>query len=244
MAGPAAWRHGRPGSEGGDRGDHTQQDQARGARDTGRSRTGGDGTDRGGGPGGGGLIGWTPLPAGFVTGNPSADLRTQLAALPTYNEQWSQYLPALNAATSAASAAYIQIADFERPGIPAAANREAAATAVAQACGQFAPVGAADRVPPAAVMAHDHGDKGMLAPHRNTTIMCWSRQKVRFAGMGTVGALLRACEGPETGRRSRRSTAIRAKNDGRAGITRDSGPPAELVHRKRWFTGDVLILLG
>ena len=33
------------------------------------------------GMGGGGLIGWTPLPAGFVTGNASADLQTQLAAL-------------------------------------------------------------------------------------------------------------------------------------------------------------------
>ena len=87
------------------------------------------------GSGGGGLIGWTPLPGGFVTGNPAADLQTQLKALLAYNQQWSQYLPALNAATSASAAAYIYMADFERPGIPAAANREAAASAVAQACG-------------------------------------------------------------------------------------------------------------
>jgi hypothetical protein len=87
------------------------------------------------GSGGGGLIGWTPLPSGFVTGNVAADLQTQLNALLTYNQQWSQYIPALNAASSAASAAYIYMADFERPGIPAAGNREAAATAVAQACG-------------------------------------------------------------------------------------------------------------
>jgi hypothetical protein len=87
------------------------------------------------GSGGGGLIGWTPLPSGFVTGNIAADLQTQLNALLTYNQQWSQYIPALNAASSAASAAYIYMADFERPGIPAAGNREAAATAVAQACG-------------------------------------------------------------------------------------------------------------
>jgi hypothetical protein len=87
------------------------------------------------GSGGGGLIGWTPLPSGFVTGNVAADLQTQLSALLTYNQQWSQYIPALNAASSAASAAYIYMADFERPGIPAAGNREAAATAVAQACG-------------------------------------------------------------------------------------------------------------
>ena len=87
------------------------------------------------GTGGGGLIGWTPLPAGFVTGNPSADLQTQLEALLTYNQQWSQYIPALNAAASATQAADIYMNYFERPGIPAAANREAAAAAVAAACG-------------------------------------------------------------------------------------------------------------
>jgi hypothetical protein len=87
------------------------------------------------GTGGGGLIGWTPLPAGFVTGNVAADLQTQLAALLTYNQQWAQYIPTLNAATSATDAAYIYMTYFERPGIPAAYNREGAAAAVAQACG-------------------------------------------------------------------------------------------------------------
>lgn len=87
------------------------------------------------GTGGGGLIGFTPLPAGYVTGNPAADLQTQLSAVLTYNEQWSQYIPALNAATSATQAADIYMNDFERPGIPAAANREGAAQAVAAACG-------------------------------------------------------------------------------------------------------------
>ncbi len=87
------------------------------------------------GSGGGGLIGWTPLPAGFVTGNVAADLQTQLEALLTYNQQWAQFIPALNAATSAAEAADIYMDDFERPGIPAAGNREAAADAVAAACG-------------------------------------------------------------------------------------------------------------
>lgn len=86
------------------------------------------------GTGGGGLIGWTPLPAGFVTGNPAADLNTQLEQLLVYNQQWAQFLPALNAATSAAEAAYIYMADFERPGVPAASEREGAATAVAAAC--------------------------------------------------------------------------------------------------------------
>jgi Phage tail lysozyme len=87
------------------------------------------------GSGGGGLIGWTPLPAGYVTGDPAADLQTQLAALLAYDEQWAQYIPALNAATSPAQAADIFMADFERPGLPAASNRESAAIAVAQACG-------------------------------------------------------------------------------------------------------------
>jgi hypothetical protein len=87
------------------------------------------------GTGGGGLIGWTPLPAGFVTGNAAADLQTQLSALLSYNQQWAEYIPALNAATSPTDAADIYMNDFERPGDPEAANREGAAVAVAQACG-------------------------------------------------------------------------------------------------------------
>ena len=87
------------------------------------------------GTGGGGLIGWTPLPPGFVTGNPAADLHTQLEAVLTYNQQWAQYIPMLNAATSATQAADVYMNYFERPGIPAAYNREAAAAAVATACG-------------------------------------------------------------------------------------------------------------
>ena len=87
------------------------------------------------GSGGGGLIGWTPLPSGFVTGSAAADLQTQLNALLTYNQGWAQFIPALNAATSATEAADIYMNDFERPGLPVAANREAAAQAVAAACG-------------------------------------------------------------------------------------------------------------
>jgi hypothetical protein len=87
------------------------------------------------GMGGGGLIGWTPLPSGFVTGNATADLNTQLAALLTYNQGWGQYIPQLNAAASPADAAYIYVTLFERAGIPAAATREAAAQDVASACG-------------------------------------------------------------------------------------------------------------
>ncbi|MBO0774164.1 MAG: hypothetical protein J2P35_22145 [Actinobacteria bacterium] len=87
------------------------------------------------GSGGGGLIGWTPLPGGLVTGNEAADLQAQLKAILDFNQQWSQYLPALNGAGSPAAAADIYVTDFERAGIPATSNREAAANAVAAACG-------------------------------------------------------------------------------------------------------------
>lgn len=87
------------------------------------------------GMGGGGLIGWTPLPPGFVTGVAAADLQTQLAAVLTFNRGWSSYLPALNAAASPADAASIYVTDFERAGIPAASTREASAQNVASACG-------------------------------------------------------------------------------------------------------------
>ncbi|HEY7265940.1 MAG TPA: phage tail tip lysozyme [Trebonia sp.] len=87
------------------------------------------------GSGGGGLIGWTPLPSGFVTGDPAADLRTQLPAILTYNKGWSGYLPALNSAATPAGAADIYVSDFERAGIPVTGTREASASAVASACG-------------------------------------------------------------------------------------------------------------
>ena len=87
------------------------------------------------GMGGGGLIGFTPLPAGYVTGNPATDLQTQLSAVLTYNQGWASYLPALNAAASPADAASIYVTDFERAGIPAASTREASAENVASACG-------------------------------------------------------------------------------------------------------------
>ena len=86
------------------------------------------------GDGGGGLIGWTPLPGGYVTGNPGADLQTQLSAILRFNQIWAQYIPTLNAAGSPAQAAGIYVTDFERAGIPAYGTREEAAAAVAQAC--------------------------------------------------------------------------------------------------------------
>jgi hypothetical protein len=87
------------------------------------------------GMGGGGLIGFTPLPAGYVTGNPAADLQTQLEAVLAYNQQWAGYLPELNSAASPADAASVYVTDFERAGIPAASTREASAEDVAGACG-------------------------------------------------------------------------------------------------------------
>ncbi|HEY1616995.1 MAG TPA: phage tail tip lysozyme [Streptosporangiaceae bacterium] len=84
---------------------------------------------------GGGLIGWTPLPAGYVTGDPTADLATQLAGILSFNQVWAQYIPELNDATSAAAAADVYMTYFERPSAPAQSRREAAATAVAAACG-------------------------------------------------------------------------------------------------------------
>ena len=87
------------------------------------------------GDGGGGLIGWTPLPGGYVTGSPAADLQTQLNAILKFNQIWAQYIPTLNAAGSPAQAADIYVTDFERAGIPAYGTREEAAAAVAQACG-------------------------------------------------------------------------------------------------------------
>lgn len=87
------------------------------------------------GSGGGGLIGWTPLPPGFVTGNLEADLQTQLNQLLVYNQGWHQFVPALNAASSPAQAAEIYMLDFERPLLNIATNRVASAEAVAAACG-------------------------------------------------------------------------------------------------------------
>jgi Phage tail lysozyme len=83
----------------------------------------------------GGLIGWTPLPSGYITGDPAADLQTQLAGLLAFNDHLGAFLPALNAATTPADAAYVYMTDFERPGFPAASNREDSAIAVAGACG-------------------------------------------------------------------------------------------------------------
>lgn len=69
------------------------------------------------GSGGGGLIGWTPLRPGLVTGNPTADLMTQLNAILTYNNAYPQYIPLLNSVSSPIDAADIYSMDFERPAV-------------------------------------------------------------------------------------------------------------------------------
>jgi hypothetical protein len=83
----------------------------------------------------GGLIGWTPLPAGLVTGDPEADLQAQLAAILVFNNQFPADITVLNEASSPAAAADVYVTDFERAGDPMTWRREAAAEAVAQACG-------------------------------------------------------------------------------------------------------------
>jgi Phage tail lysozyme len=69
------------------------------------------------GSGGGGLIGWTPLPAGVVTGDATADLNLQFGMILTYNRIWSQYISTLNAQTDPVAAADYYSSHFERPAV-------------------------------------------------------------------------------------------------------------------------------
>jgi hypothetical protein len=87
-----------------------------------------------GGGGAGGLIGWTPLPAGYVTGDTARDLQTQLNGILTFNDQFAGDLPALNGASSPAAAADVYVTDFEHASNPVAGTRESSAEAVAVAC--------------------------------------------------------------------------------------------------------------
>lgn len=68
------------------------------------------------GDGGGGLIGWTPLPYGMVTGNYSHDLNTQLAALLHYNNV-NGPTGELKSQTNPYSAADFYSQHFERPAV-------------------------------------------------------------------------------------------------------------------------------
>jgi hypothetical protein len=69
------------------------------------------------GSGGGGLIGFTPLPSGYVTGNANQDMFTQLNAILSYNQQWSGYLGLLNGSSDPVAAADIYSMYFERPAV-------------------------------------------------------------------------------------------------------------------------------
>lgn len=86
-----------------------------------------------GGGGGGGLIQWTPYPVSYITGNPSKDLMTQLAAILTFGGG-----PAMvNKGTSPSNAAMIYQDYYERPANLSASlpERMASANAVYKAMG-------------------------------------------------------------------------------------------------------------
>jgi hypothetical protein len=92
------------------------------------------GNPESGAGGAGGLIGWTPLPAGYITGNTARDLQAQLNGILTFNDQFASDLPALNGASSPAAAADVYVTDFEHASNPVAGTRESSAEAVAAAC--------------------------------------------------------------------------------------------------------------
>lgn len=92
------------------------------------------GNPESGSGGAGGLIGWTPLPAGYITGDTARDLQTQLNGILSFNNQFASDLPALNSAASPAAAADIYVTDFEHASNPVAGTRESSAEAVAAAC--------------------------------------------------------------------------------------------------------------
>lgn len=96
------------------------------------------------GSGGGGLIGWTPLPAGYVTGNAGHDLATQLNQILAYNNR-NGGASVLNSQPTAAAAALYYMSHFERPA-PATENaqrREEGANAVFKAMGYAGGTGGA-----------------------------------------------------------------------------------------------------
>jgi hypothetical protein len=68
------------------------------------------------GSGGGGLIGWTPLPGGFVTNQPTADLNTQLQAILNYNNA-NGHVAELNSISDPVAAADYYSQEFERPAV-------------------------------------------------------------------------------------------------------------------------------
>jgi LysM repeat protein len=81
------------------------------------------------GDGGGGLIGWTPLPYGYVTGNVAHDLATQLQALLRYNDI-NGPTGTLKSMTNPYYAADFYSQHFERPAVTDSDVRDSVAEAV------------------------------------------------------------------------------------------------------------------
>jgi LysM repeat protein len=70
------------------------------------------------GDGGGGLIGWTPLPEGFITGDQIRDLQFQMPQVLAYNlRQNPGAIPAFNAIGNPVAAADFYSQNFERPAV-------------------------------------------------------------------------------------------------------------------------------
>lgn len=83
--------------------------------------------------GGGGLIQWTPISAhaNYVTGNPSADLDTQLPAIIAYNNaQGGSLVQMLKVMTDPVQAADFYSQHFERPAVANSDVRAGVATSV------------------------------------------------------------------------------------------------------------------
>jgi len=93
------------------------------------------GNPEAGGPGNAGLIQWTPGSVAspyqpVMTGNPAYDLGRQLADVMEWNTQNNALPNFMNTAVTPDQAAEMYMNQAERPGIPALANRQAAAQAV------------------------------------------------------------------------------------------------------------------
>jgi len=88
---------------------------------------------QGGQSGGGGLIQWTPISSypGLVTGNATADIEAQLAAIITYNNaQGANLVTMLNQISDPVQAADFYSQYFERPGVTDSDVRGNVATSV------------------------------------------------------------------------------------------------------------------
>lgn len=106
------------------------------------------------GSGGGGLIGWTPLPNGMVTGNATKDLNFQFGQILVYNRIWSAYISTLNAQTTALAAADYYSEMFERPAVTNSDVRSVIVTMVYNALASVTPPTPPTPVPPPKAWAY------------------------------------------------------------------------------------------